>query len=74
MTSLPAKVIATVDELEKIAADDDADVLALKGWRRDVFGQQALKLKHGKLAISYRDRKIVMVDLDRAADLAQAAE
>ncbi|MCB1384342.1 MAG: ribonuclease D [Nitratireductor sp.] len=69
-----AKVIATVDELEKIAADDDADVLALKGWRRDVFGQQALKLKHGKLAISYRDRKIVMVDLDRAADLAQAAE
>ncbi len=42
------KVIATVDDLEKIAADDDADVLALKGWRREVFGNKALKLKHGE--------------------------
>ena len=33
-----AKVIATVDDLEKIAADDDADVPALKGWRRRFFG------------------------------------
>ena len=69
-----AKIIATVDDLEKIAADDDADVLALKGWRRDVFGVQALKLKHGKLAISYRDRNIVMVDLEKAQDLKMAAE
>lgn len=69
-----AKIIATVDDLEKIAADDDADVLALKGWRRDVFGVQALKLKHGKLAISYRDRNIVMVDLEKLQKLPMAAE
>ncbi|MCB1416083.1 MAG: ribonuclease D, partial [Nitratireductor sp.] len=69
-----AKIIATVDDLEKIAADDEADVLALKGWRRAVFGVQALKLKHGKLAISYRDRNIVMVDLEKLQKLPMAAE
>ena len=35
-----AKVIATVDELEQIAADDTADVAALKGWRRELFGRR----------------------------------
>ncbi len=60
-----AKVIATVDELEKIAADDDADVMALKGWRRELFGDRALRLKHGEIAISYRDRRIRIVDLTK---------
>ena len=47
-----AKVIATVDDLERIAADDDADVPALTGWRRELFGEKALALKHGKLALA----------------------
>ena len=47
-----AKVIATVDDLDRIAADDHADVPALRGWRRDLFGEKALALKHGKLALS----------------------
>ncbi len=68
-----AKIIATVDELEKIAADDNADVMALKGWRRTVFGAKALRLKHGKIAISYQNRKIVMVDLEPIL-ASQAAE
>ena len=37
-----AKVIATVDDLDRIAADDEADVPALKGWRRELFGEKAL--------------------------------
>ena len=37
-----AKVIATVDDLDRIAADDEADVPALKGWRRELFGERAL--------------------------------
>lgn len=60
-----AKIIATVDDLEKIAADDEADVSALRGWRKTVFGNKALRLKHGKIAISYQNRKIVMVDLEK---------
>ena len=50
-----AKVIATVDDLDAIAADDDADVPALKGWRRELFGEKALALKHGRLALRSRE-------------------
>ncbi len=59
-----AKVIATVDDLEKIAANDDADVAALRGWRRDMFGENAIKLKNGQLALGFIDRKISLIDLD----------
>lgn len=58
-----AKVIATVGDLEKIATDDEADVEALKGWRYELFGQKALKLKHGKLAITLKDQAIEMIEL-----------
>ena len=54
-----AKVIATVDELERIAADDEADVPALKGWRRELFGDKALALKHGRLALAVENGRVV---------------
>jgi ribonuclease D len=57
-----AKVIATVDDLDRIAADDAADVPALKGWRRDLFGEKALALKQGRLALAVDDGKVVTVD------------
>lgn len=57
-----AKVIATVDDLEKIAADDAADVAALRGWRRELFGDTALKLKRGEVAIAFRNRQIVILE------------
>jgi ribonuclease D len=59
--SVAAKVIATVDELEDIAADDQADVPALHGWRRELFGEQALALKHGKLALAVERGRVVGV-------------
>ncbi len=55
-----AKVIATVDELEAIAIDDGADVPALKGWRRQFFGEQALELKRGRLALSFDGKRVVV--------------
>ena len=57
-----AKVIATVDELERIAADDEANVPALKGWRRELFGEKALRLKQGQLALAVERGKVVAVD------------
>jgi ribonuclease D len=59
-----AKVIATVDDLDRIAADDEADVPALKGWRRELFGERALDLKHGKLALAIERSRVVAVDRD----------
>jgi ribonuclease D len=59
-----AKVIATVDDLERIAADDEADVPALHGWRRELFGEKALALKHGKLALAIEKGKVAAVERD----------
>jgi ribonuclease D len=57
-----AKVIATVDQLEAIATDDEADVPALKGWRRELFGEKALALKQGKLALAVENGRVVTVE------------
>ncbi len=57
-----AKVIATVDDLERIAADDSADVPAMTGWRRELFGEKALALKHGDLALAIERGKVAMVE------------
>ncbi|MCC8968332.1 ribonuclease D [Bradyrhizobium sp. Pear76] len=57
-----SKVIATVDDLEQIAASDQAEVGALHGWRRELFGEAALKLKHGQLALAIDKGRVVRVD------------
>ena len=57
-----AKVIATVDDLERIAASDTADVPALSGWRRELFGEKALALKHGKLALAIEKGRVAPVE------------
>lgn len=59
-----SKVVATVDELEAIAADDEADVGVLKGWRRELFGERALELKHGRLALSFDGRKVIAIECE----------
>tara|TARA_B100000530_G_C15916535_1_gene471456 strand:+ start:37 stop:1197 length:1161 start_codon:yes stop_codon:yes gene_type:complete len=52
------KLVANVNDLERIAADNDADVLALKGWRRNLFGEDALRLKKGEIALSISEKKV----------------
>jgi len=59
-----AKVIATVDDLDRIAADDVADVPALSGWRRELFGEKALALKHGRLMLAIEKNRVVAVERD----------
>jgi ribonuclease D len=63
-----AKVIATVDDLERIAADDAAEVPALSGWRRELFGDKALALKHGDLALAIDRGKVAAVPRERPPD------
>jgi ribonuclease D len=60
--AVASKVIATVDDLERIAADDEADVGALHGWRRELFGEAALALKHGRLALAIEKGRVVRVE------------
>jgi ribonuclease D len=60
--AVASKVIATVDDLEQIAADDNADVGALHGWRRELFGEAALALKQGRVALAIEKGKVVKVE------------
>jgi ribonuclease D len=62
--AVASKVIATVDDLEQIAADDNADVGALHGWRRELYGEAALALKHGRLALAIENGRVVKFDRD----------
>ena len=57
------KLVASADDLEAIAADDNAKVRALSGWRREVFGKDALGLKHGQLALTAGKNRIELVPL-----------
>ncbi|MBL9035969.1 MAG: ribonuclease D, partial [Rhodospirillaceae bacterium] len=58
------KLIANSADLERIAADDHAKVPALHGWRRKVFGEEAIALKHGKLALTAKGKSIKVIDLE----------
>jgi len=57
------RLIASSDDIEAIAADDEADVAALTGWRRELFGEDALALKHGRLALTAEGAEIRTIEL-----------
>ena len=59
-----SKLIATVSDLEKIAVTDDADVDALKGWLREIFGEDALKLKRGEIALVLNGARVEVVEIE----------
>ena len=50
----------TSDELEEIARSDDTDVPVLRGWRRKLFGEDALALKRGELALVIKDGEVAV--------------
>ena len=58
------KLIANVADLEKIALSDDADVDALHGWRRQLFGEDALKLKRGEIALVLNGPRVEVVEIE----------
>ena len=67
-----SKLIATVSDLELIANDDNAQTPALIGWRREAFGEDALKLKRGELALVLDGIRVRVVEVRRAPKSAAA--
>jgi ribonuclease D len=53
------RLIADTEDLERIAIEKAPDVPALHGWRRDLFGQDALRLKAGQIALTVRRGEVV---------------
>jgi ribonuclease D len=62
------KLLANSADLEQLAADDRAQVPALSGWRREVFGADALALKHGQLALTADSGSVKVLRLDDIAE------
>jgi len=61
------KIIATVEDLEAVAENNEADVPILHGWRRTLFGDKALALKNGQLALAIDRGRVVVRDLRNSA-------
>ncbi|MBI3678297.1 MAG: ribonuclease D [Proteobacteria bacterium] len=58
------RLIATVDDIENLAAFEDDGIAALHGWRAEVFGHDAIALRDGKLAIALEKGHAVIVELE----------
>jgi ribonuclease D len=59
-----AKVLASGDDIDRIAAEgEEADVPAMHGWRRQVFGEIAVKLVRGEIALKFDRRKVAVFEL-----------
>ena len=58
-----ARIIATSDDIDALVLDDDADVPALKGWRRKLFGEKALAIKHGKIGLAATRKGVVEIEI-----------
>jgi len=61
------RLIADAEDLELLAASDRADVRALSGWRHEIFGRDAIDLKHGRLALTAQGKRIRLVRLEASA-------
>jgi ribonuclease D len=61
--SVAPRMLASSDDIEQIAsAGEQADVPAMHGWRREVFGEQALRLIRGEVALKFEKRRIAVVE------------
>jgi ribonuclease D len=57
------KILATTDDLERIASEEAPEVPALSGWRRELFGEKALGLKRGEIALGLRRGRVAAVEV-----------
>ncbi|HEU4548051.1 MAG TPA: ribonuclease D [Rhizomicrobium sp.] len=64
------RLIATAEDIERLAANEDDRVMALTGWRRAVYGEDAIALRKGELAIALENGEAVVVELE-GQDLAR---
>ncbi len=60
------KLIANSGDLDRLSAGERKGIAALEGWRREVFGQHAIDLMEGRLALTYRKGEIAWLHADAA--------
>ncbi len=56
-----ARLVASSDDIDRLAVEETPDIPALHGWRREVFGEDALALKQGRIALGANGREIKLI-------------
>ena len=62
---IPTRLIASNQDLEDLILNENYNIPALKGWRYDVFGNDAIKLKNGKIAIYIGKEGLDLIKLNK---------
>jgi ribonuclease D len=68
------RIVANSGDLDAIAMDDAADIPLLRGWRRKLFGETALRIKAGEMAIVLENGKPRVLPYPKAIREVKAAE
>jgi len=55
------RLVASSDDIDRLALEDDPDIASLHGWRREVFGNDALLLKQGRVALGVDGRRVKFI-------------
>jgi ribonuclease D len=55
------RLLASADDIDRLACEDEPEVPALHGWRHQVFGEDALALKAGRIALGVHGRRIKLI-------------
>lgn len=58
-----ARLVASGEDIEALALDETAPNPILEGWRREMFGEDALRLIRGEVALSTQGKKIKIIEL-----------
>lgn len=58
------KLIASAEDLDRLANSGGEALPLMKGWRFDIFGKEALALKAGKIALTAQDKSIEIIELE----------
>ncbi len=59
--NVAARLVASSDDVDRLALDENPDIPALHGWRREVFGNDAQLLKQGRIALGVDGRRVKFI-------------
>jgi ribonuclease D len=67
--NVAARLIASSDEIDQLAGEESPEISCLTGWRAEVFGRDALRLKRGEVALAARGRRVELITVSQAGGI-----
>jgi len=55
------KLVASSEDIDRLALEDAPELPALQGWRAEVFGADALALKQGRISLGVDGRRVKLL-------------